>query len=221
MCIRDRIKSGNAPELDACQGKRHVTVNEAFSAAQKHVILNPTTIKKLVSLDDPVATTGKYKDPCLWKGQCMLLIASNTSPRFPPDDGGCKSRLAFVNMPFTFVQEPKGTTQRKLDPKVLGLAVCSAAILVDAVDCVPDCVPGCGFARYIRTIRGLIAFDCALLALPIALLITLLIALLITLLIALSLRGTFAQSEGSDCAWLRLIASDRAPIAPWPCDSPQ
>jgi hypothetical protein len=112
------VKSGNTPELAKCEGERQVTVNEAFSSGHKHMVLDPTWIKKLISLDDPVATTGKYMDPSIWKPQCLLLIAANSAPRFPSEDGGCKSRLAFLTMPFKFVDEPKDDTERVGDSRV-------------------------------------------------------------------------------------------------------
>jgi hypothetical protein len=111
-------KGGNTPELDTCRGKRQVTVNEPFAALQKNITFNPTKIKQLVNLDDPMSTTGKWKDPNMWKAQCLLLLASNVLPQFPTEDGGCKSRCSFLNMPLTFNTEPKGDTERPLDPTI-------------------------------------------------------------------------------------------------------
>jgi hypothetical protein len=112
-------RGGNTPELAACRGRRQVTVNEAFHTEQRSVVLNPTNIKKLISLDDPVSTTAKYKDPDSWKPQCLLIIATNSAPRFPAQDGGCQTRMAFLNMPFKFVSgTPANDSERAGDADV-------------------------------------------------------------------------------------------------------
>jgi hypothetical protein len=72
----------------------------------------------LVSLDDPVSTMAKYRDPECWKPQCLLMICTNSAPKFPSDDGGCETRLAFLNMPFKFTADPANDSERYADSDV-------------------------------------------------------------------------------------------------------
>jgi hypothetical protein len=120
---------GNTPHLADCRGRRAVICNEAFHSEQRSVVLNPTNIKKLVSLDDPVATMAKYRDPESWKPQCLLIICTNSAPKFPADDGGCETRLAFLNMPFKFTTDPANDSERAADSDVK---------LVHMPACVPE-----------------------------------------------------------------------------------
>ena len=111
---------GNDPDLAACEGKRVIVVNEGPDLKDSRQPLNVALIKRLTcGSDDPISSTAKYKDPSFWQPQCLLAFATNFTPSFPTEDGGVKSRLSYVYMPFSFVQNPKpDSMERKLDTSI-------------------------------------------------------------------------------------------------------
>lgn len=104
--LLDTSGGGNNDRLAKCQGKRVVSCNEAFDKSEEHTAFNPRVIKQLIGLDEPIETMAKYKSPLEWRGQALLVLSSNTLPKFPHDDGGLASRFSLVRFPFTFVPKP-------------------------------------------------------------------------------------------------------------------
>ena len=108
----------NNPDIAALAGKRFVAVNESPESAGGGQ-LNTTLVKRLASgSDDPIVANAKYKDPGAFQPQCLLAFCTNHEPEFPVKDGGFRSRVGYVNMPFEWVQEPTEEGQRKIDPAV-------------------------------------------------------------------------------------------------------
>ena len=108
----------NSPDIAALVGKRVVAVNESPAEGATGGVFNTTLAKSLSSGDEPLPAMAKYKDPMTFKPQCKLIFCTNTHPEFPPNDGGFKSRVSYVNMPFEWVQNPTEPGQRKMDPSV-------------------------------------------------------------------------------------------------------
>ena len=108
----------NSPDIAALVGKRAVAVNESPAEGASGGVFNTTLAKSLSSGDEPMPAMAKYKDPMTFKPQCRLIFCTNTHPEFPPNDGGFKSRVSYVNMPFEWVQNPTESGQRKMDPSV-------------------------------------------------------------------------------------------------------
>ena len=116
--ILDTSSGGNNPRLDKARGRRLVSSNETFASGDKNVTFNPQIMKQLIGLDDPMETMGKYKAPQEWDGQALVILSSNVLPVMPKEDGGLRSRVALVRMPFTFCAEPKGPYERQLDASI-------------------------------------------------------------------------------------------------------
>lgn len=112
--LLDTASGGNCDRLAKCQGKRVVSCNEAFDASEEQHQFNPGVIKQLIGLDEPIETMAKYKSPLEWRGQALLVISSNTLPKFPAGDGGLSSRISLVRFPFTFVPKPKDVAEEDL-----------------------------------------------------------------------------------------------------------
>jgi hypothetical protein len=114
-----KSKPGNNPEVAECEGKRFVAVNESpdMTASRE---LNVELIKQLaVGGDNPVTAMGKYKDPSLFNPQMLLSFFAQDPPVFPNKDGGLRSRLSYLLMPFVFVKNPQpDTNERKLDTSI-------------------------------------------------------------------------------------------------------
>ena len=61
----------------------------------------------------------KYKDPKLFVPQLLLSFFAQDVPLLPKKDGGLKSRLSYLLMPFEFCECPEaGTNQRPMDINV-------------------------------------------------------------------------------------------------------
>jgi hypothetical protein len=108
----------NNPDIAALAGKRFVAVNESPESAGGGQ-LNTTLVKRLAcGSDDPIVANAKYKDPAAFQPQCLLAFCTNHEPEFPVKDGGFRSRVGYVNMPFEWVQEPTEAGQRKIDTDI-------------------------------------------------------------------------------------------------------
>eukprot|EP00969_Alexandrium_andersonii_P352313 15437389-Alexandrium_andersonii.AAC.1 len=123
-----RSKAGNNPEVAETEGKRFVAVNETSDVTDARE-LNVELIKQLaVGGDNPVTAMGKYRDPTLFNPQMLLAFFAQEPPCFPRRDGGLRSRLSYLFMPFIFVKNPKpNTNERKLDTTIkenIGDIVC-------------------------------------------------------------------------------------------------
>jgi hypothetical protein len=79
---------------------------------------NATLAKALASGDEPMSATAKYKDPSSFYPQCLLMFCTNSHPIFPAKDGGLKSRISYVAMPFEWVQEVTQAGQRQIDASI-------------------------------------------------------------------------------------------------------
>ena len=114
-----KTRPGNNPEVADCEGKRFVAVNETPDMSDSRE-LNVELIKQLaVGGDNPVTAMGKYRDPSLFNPQMLLGFFAQDPPVFPRRDGGLKSRLSYLFMPFVFVACPTpGTNERKLDTSI-------------------------------------------------------------------------------------------------------
>ena len=111
-------KNINNPDIAALAGKRFVAVNESPESSATGA-LNVTLIKRLAcGGDDPLTATAKYKDPTAFQPQCLLAFCANNDPEFPARDGGFKSRVSYVNMPFEWVADPQTAGQRKIDVSI-------------------------------------------------------------------------------------------------------
>ena len=113
-------KSGNNPEVSECEGARACVVNESpADVGTASRTLNVELIKQLAcGGDNPMTAMGKYKDPNYFVPQLLLAFFAQDAPIFQ-NDGGLRSRLSYLFMPFEFVNDPKpGTNQRKLDTSV-------------------------------------------------------------------------------------------------------
>ncbi len=123
-----KCKAGNNPEIAECEGKRFVAVNETSEVSDARE-LNVELIKQLaVGGDNPVTAMGKYRDPTLFNPQMLLAFFAQDPPVFPKRDGGLRSRLSYLFMPFVFVKNPRpDTNERKLDTSIkenIGDIVC-------------------------------------------------------------------------------------------------
>ena len=112
--LLDTASGGNNDKLAKCQGRRIVSCNEAFDKTEEQLQFNPRVVKQLIGLDEPLETMAKYKSPLEWRGQALLVISSNTLPKFPADDGGLRSRISLLRFPFTFLPKPKDTADEDL-----------------------------------------------------------------------------------------------------------
>jgi hypothetical protein len=111
--------SANSPDIAALVGKRLVAVNETpTESGGPGGVFNTTLAKSLASGDEPLSATAKYKDPMSFRPQCRLIFCTNSNPEFPANDGGFKSRVSYVNMPFEWVAAPTEPGQRQIDPQV-------------------------------------------------------------------------------------------------------
>ena len=108
----------NNPDIAAFAGVRFVAINESPDSTASEQPLNTTLIKKLAGGDDPIVAMAKYKDPTAFRPQCLLMFCTNNEPPFPAKDGGFRSRVGYVNMPFEWVREPSAPGQRKIDVSV-------------------------------------------------------------------------------------------------------
>ena len=107
---------GNNPEIAECEGRRFVSVNEAPDMTIHKRTLNVDLIKKLsVGSDNPITGMAKYKDPKLFNPQMLLAFFAQDAPEFPKKDGGLRSRLSYLLMPFEFVADCKLPHHRPLD----------------------------------------------------------------------------------------------------------
>jgi phage/plasmid-associated DNA primase len=66
-----------------------------------------------------VAATAKYKDPSSFIPQCLLVFCTNSDPVFPPNDGGLRSRVSYLNMPFEWVENAKERVIKSLQAEFL------------------------------------------------------------------------------------------------------
>jgi hypothetical protein len=114
-----RSKSGNNPEIAELPGKRFVAVNETSEITESKE-MNVELVKQLaVGGDNPVTAMAKYRDPSLFSPQLLLAFFAQDPPVLPKRDGGLRSRLSYLFMPFVFVKNPRpGTNERKLDTEV-------------------------------------------------------------------------------------------------------
>lgn len=120
---------GNSPELATVEGSRFVAVNES-PEANTIGILNVALMKKLGCPDEEFSATAKYKDPTSFSPQCLLAFFTQTAPRLPKQDGGLRSRLSYLFMPFEFIANPiQGTNQRQLDMSIKD----NATTLIDEI----------------------------------------------------------------------------------------
>jgi len=110
-------QSLNSPDIAALAGKRFVAVNESPENTSADT-LNTTLIKRLASGDEPFTAMAKYKDPASFHPQCLLAFCTNSEPTFPVKDGGFRSRVSYVNMPFEWVEHPTEAGQRQIDTDV-------------------------------------------------------------------------------------------------------
>ena len=111
----------NNPDIAALSGKRAVAVNESpheGGASGSSHVFNTTLCKSLASGDEPILASAKYKDPMSFQPQCLLLFCTNSNPEFPANDGGFKSRVSWVNMPFEWVADPTQPGQRRIDVSI-------------------------------------------------------------------------------------------------------
>jgi hypothetical protein len=110
----------NNPEIANIAGKRLVPVNEtpAEDDSRASSCFNATLAKALASGDEPMSATAKYKDPSSFYPQCLLMFCTNSHPIFPAKDGGLKSRISYVAMPFEWVQEVTQAGQRQIDVSI-------------------------------------------------------------------------------------------------------
>ena len=113
-------KNVNNPDIAALVGARIVSVNESPESSKGGDRKFNTTLAKKIgsSGDDPINASAKYKDPASFQPQCTLVFCTNNEPEFPPNDGGFRSRVSYVNMPFQWVQNPKGPGERQIDPEM-------------------------------------------------------------------------------------------------------
>jgi hypothetical protein len=110
----------NNPDIAALAGKRVVAVNETPDGGDAAAggCFNAALAKSLASGDEPLVASAKYKDPSTFYPQCLLIFCTNAPPVFPAKDGGLKSRISFVNMPFEWVPNPTEPGQRKIDVNI-------------------------------------------------------------------------------------------------------
>lgn len=110
----------NNPNIAALVGRRVVAVNETPSEGHggSSGTFNTTLAKSLASGDEPLSAMAKYKDPMSYKPQCLLVFCTNCNPEVPGNDGGFKSRVSYVTMPFEWVAQPTEPGQRRIDVSI-------------------------------------------------------------------------------------------------------
>ena len=93
-----------------------MSVNESPDMTMANRTLNVDLIKKLsVGSDNPITGMAKYKDPKLFNPQMLLAFFAQDAPEFPKKDGGLRSRLSYLLMPFEFVDVCTRPHHRPMD----------------------------------------------------------------------------------------------------------
>jgi len=111
LTIKDELKNST---LAVAMGIRYLAISEPAEDNDKETKFNLSMVKKLTGRDI-ITARGLYKDPVEYVPQFTMFISCNKQPTVDETNEAIKNRFRFIHFPFTFVEEPKRSFERKLN----------------------------------------------------------------------------------------------------------
>jgi putative DNA primase/helicase len=108
------------PTLAEAKGIRYLCVSEPASDANGETKFNIPMVKKLTGRDI-INVRGLYKDPIQYIPEFTMFISCNKQPTVDETNEAIKNRFRFIHFPFTFVDNPTKSFERKIDVELKDL----------------------------------------------------------------------------------------------------
>jgi putative DNA primase/helicase len=102
------------PTLATAKGIRYVCISEPACDVTGETKFNIPMVKKLTGRDI-LNVRGLYKDPLEYLPEFTMFISCNKQPTVDETNEAIKNRFRFIHFPFTFVDEPSKSYERKID----------------------------------------------------------------------------------------------------------
>ena len=111
LTIKDELKNET---LSKAKGIRYLAISEPAEDNDKETKFNISMVKKLTGRD-VISTRGLYQSSFEYIPQFTMFISCNKQPRVDETNEAIRNRFRFIHFPFTFVDNPTKTFERKLD----------------------------------------------------------------------------------------------------------
>jgi putative DNA primase/helicase len=102
------------PTLAVAKGIRYLCISEPACDANGETKFNIPMVKKLTGRDI-INVRGLFKDPLEYLPDFTMFISCNKQPTVDETNEAIKNRFRFIHFPFTFVDEPTKSFERKID----------------------------------------------------------------------------------------------------------
>ena len=102
------------PTLAVAKGIRYLCVSEPACDANGETKFNIPMVKKLTGRDI-INVRGLFKDPLEYLPEFTMFISCNKQPTVDETNEAIKNRFRFIHFPFTFVDQPSKSFERKID----------------------------------------------------------------------------------------------------------
>ena len=102
------------PTLAVAKGIRYLCVSEPACDVNGETKFNIPMVKKLTGRDI-INVRGLFKDPLEYLPSFTMFISCNKQPTVDETNEAIKNRFRFIHFPFTFVDKPSRTFERKID----------------------------------------------------------------------------------------------------------
>jgi len=106
--------------LASAKGIRYVCISEPACDANGETKFNIPMVKKLTGRDI-INVRGLYKDHLEYLPEFTMFISCNKQPTVDETNEAIKNRFRFIHFPFTFVDEPTKSYERKIDVELKDL----------------------------------------------------------------------------------------------------
>jgi P4 family phage/plasmid primase-like protien len=111
LTIKDELKNET---LAKAKGIRYLAISEPAEDNDKETKFNISMVKKLTGRD-VISTRGLYQSSFEYIPQFTMFISCNKQPRVDETNEAIRNRFRFIHFPFTFVDNPKKSFERKLN----------------------------------------------------------------------------------------------------------
>jgi putative DNA primase/helicase len=108
------------PTLAVAKGVRYLCISEPACDATGETKFNIPMVKKLTGRDI-INVRGLFKDPLEYLPDFTMFISCNKQPTVDETNEAIKNRFRFIHFPFTFVDEPTKSFERKIDVELKDL----------------------------------------------------------------------------------------------------
>jgi putative DNA primase/helicase len=117
LLVQKQVRSSSGPNSDimSLRGKKIAWASETDEGRR----FNAGRIKHLTGHDTLVGREPYGRREVSFPPTHVLILLTNHKPSAPADDFALWSRLRLIFFPFSFVDEPKKTNERKRDPDLL------------------------------------------------------------------------------------------------------